>query len=195
MENEKEIFESLKQEISSHMREYIFTYDYLNLNNHDSVVYVWFNLKQWKILYFFTEPDYLDEDDILLFVIKKYWKSIDKIDYEELYYEIYSILTWKTKDEVKEYIKKDFEIDNWDFEQIYSDLITSMKQVENDWLLEWIIVKLSSINELFSDYMEFRRIKEYVKQKLETNELIDFENYIKNLNYEDLPKKKNILSY
>ncbi len=189
MKNEKEIFESLKQEISSHLREYIFTYEYLNLNNEKSVIYIWLNLKQRKILYFFTEPDdCLEEDDILLFVIKKYWKYTEKIDYEEMYYEIYSILTGKTKEEVKEYIKNDFEINDEDFEQLFLDLLTYTEKTKDEWLSEWIIAKLSSINELFSDYLELRRSREYVKQKLETNELKDLENCLKNINYEDLFK-------
>jgi hypothetical protein len=36
--------------------------------------------------------------------------------------------------------------------------------------------------------LELRRSREYVKQKLETNELKDLENCLKNINYEDLFK-------
>jgi hypothetical protein len=53
-----------------------------------------------------------------------------------MYYEIYSILTGKTKEEVKEYIKNDFEINDEDFEQLFLDLLTYTEKTKDEWLSE-----------------------------------------------------------
>lgn len=66
--DEKEIFERLKDSIISDFRNEITWYQENIEKTVD--VYVWLNIKEDKMMYFFTTPEDLGEDDFILFKTK-----------------------------------------------------------------------------------------------------------------------------
>lgn len=78
---EKEVFERLKQDIISHFRKEIIWYQ--AIINKAIDVYVWLNINENKTMYFFTTPEYLWEDDIILFKIKSTAKEYEFNEIED----------------------------------------------------------------------------------------------------------------
>lgn len=76
---DKEIFERLKEYIISTFREDIIIYQNSIWDVID--VYIWVNIQERKVIFFFTNPEDLDENDILLFKIKS---DANEKDFQEI---------------------------------------------------------------------------------------------------------------
>ena len=102
--------------------------------------------------------------------------------------DIYIDFCSSSKDEIKQILSKDVKFSNDDFEKFYVELLKlKEKDYWDDWLIFYIFISdLSEKSKLFDNYFDIVRFKEYMRQKIESNELKDVEDIVLNFRYENI---------
>ncbi|MBW7954954.1 hypothetical protein H3C61_04030 [Candidatus Gracilibacteria bacterium] len=120
-----------------------------------------------------------------------YSRVNETVDFSNMYMDIYIDFCSSSKDEIKKILSQEIKFTNEDFEKFYVELLKlKEKDYGDDWLIFYIFISdLSEKSKLFNNYFDIVRFKEYMKQKIKSDELKDIEDIVLNFRYE------NVFSY
>lgn len=120
-----------------------------------------------------------------------YSRVNETVDFSNMYMDIYIDFCSSSKDEIKKILSQEIKFTNEDFEKFYVELLKlKEKDYWDDWLIFYIFISdLSEKSKLFNNYFDIVRFKEYMKQKIKSDELKDIEDIVLNFRYE------NVFSY
>lgn len=132
----------------------------------------------------------IDEKNIMkIYTIKDwYYRDSENVDFWKLYEKVYIKLVSNSHDEIKKFLLSEIYTTDEDYEVFYEKLLEIMKKdYGDDWLSFYLFVQdLVEENQSFRNYFNIIRIREYIKQKIESDELKYIEDIVHNFRYENI---------
>lgn len=173
----------------SSLRENIFREQLFVNSEIDLIIYYDKDINDFK----FGKFEDINGKNIEVIYTLPWWYSRinETVDFSNMYMDIYIDFCSSSKDEIKKILSQEIKFTNEDFEKFYVELLNlKEKDYWDDWLIFYIFISdLSEKSKLFSNYFDIVRFKEYMKQKIKSDELKDIEDIVLNFRYE------NIFSY
>lgn len=171
------------------LRENIFREQLFVNTEIDLIIYYNKDINDFK----FGKFEDVNEKNIEVIYTLPWWYSRvnETVDFSNMYMDIYIDFCSSSKDEIKKILSQEIKFTNEDFEKFYVELLNlKEKDYWDDWLIFYIFISdLSEKSKLFSNYFDIVRFKEYMKQKIKSDELKDIEDIVLNFRYE------NVFSY
>lgn len=135
----------------------------------------------------------IDEKNIMkIYTIKDwYFRDNENVDFWKLYEKVYIKLVSNSMDEIKEFLSSEIYLTDAEYKIFYEKLLEVMKKdYWNDWLSFYLLIQdLIDENQSFRNYFNLIRVKEYIKQKIDGNDLKYIEDIIHNFGYENIVYK------
>lgn len=170
----------------SSLRENIFREQLFVNSEIDLIIYYDKDINDFK----FGKFEDINRKNIEVIYTLPWWYSRinETVDFSNMYMDIYIDFCSSSKDEIKQILSKDVKFSNDDFEKFYVELLKlKEKDYWDDWLIFYIFISdLSEKSKLFDNYFDIVRFKEYMRQKIESNELKDMEDIVLNFRYENI---------
>lgn len=168
------------------LRKNIFIHQLLENIEINMVIYFDKDKNEFKIG---KNEDIYKKNITIIYKIKNwYYRDNENLDFSKLYDKVYIKLTSNTKDDIKEILSNEIYMSDDDFEIFYSQLLKSKEEsFWDDWLSFYLFIQdLTDNNKFFRNYFNIIRVKEYLKQKIESDELRYIEDIVYNFKYEDV---------
>ncbi len=170
----------------SSLRENIFREQLFVNSEIDLIIYYDKDINDFK----FGKFEDINGKNIEVIYTLPWWYSRinETVDFSNMYMDIYIDFCSSSKDEIKKILSKEVKFSNEDFEKFYIELLKlKEKDYWDDWLIFYIFISdLSEKSKLFDNYFDIVRFKEYMRQKIESNELKDVEDIVLNFRYENI---------
>lgn len=189
MENfDENVFYVKKIVFIQEIRKNIFKSQFFENKEIDMVIYYDKDLNKFCI---WKNSDINEKNIVIIYTINDwYFINGENVDFWKLYEKSYIKLVSNSQDEIKEILWNEIYITDEDYQIFYKKLLEIMeKDYWDDWLSFYLFIQdLIDENQHFKNYFNIARLKEYVKQKIESNDLKYVENIVLNFRYEDVYK-------
>lgn len=168
------------------IRKNIFKSQFFENKEIDMVIYYNKDLNEFLI---WKNSAINDKNIVIIYTINDwYFINGENVDFWKLYEKIYIKLVSNSQDEIKEILWNEIYITNKDYQIFYEKLLEIMeKDYGDDWLSYYLFIQdLIDENQSFRNYFNTARLKEYIKQKIESDELKYIEDILHNFKYENI---------